>query len=500
MYKFPFKNFRYFLYLLTLYLLFLLFNKIFNIYTFVFILIALSIIYIKNKRIFKKIVYKIIFKNNGRVSFKNKYKAAKNSLEGIEEINNKINDKVKAELFKYEKNKLEEQLKSGDYNVILFGAGSSGKTTIARALLKNIIGRTSPTIGTTKKINSYKIRIPILKRNINIIDTPGLFEASRAGEKREELTVIEASNSDLVLFVIDQDINKYELFLIKKLTELRKKIIIVLNKCDIRSEKQNNLIKENIISITSSENIQLPVVKTIASTKSLPNNLIDSLKTIPDVSNLFKKIIETLDEDGEELLADNILLKCNKLGLISKKVISEQRNTSANKVINKYTWITGGVILINPLPVIDFLTTTSVNVQMIIEISKIYNVVITKKEAIDLSKSLLTTLAKLGILKGGLSVITAALSANFTTIFISKSIQSITSCWLIRIVGLSIIEYFNNGQDWGDGGIQEVIEQVYKLNRREEILNQFIKEAIEKIRIKDDNQSQPKLSPFFQKD
>ena len=233
MYKFPFKNFRYFLYLLTLYLLFLLFNKIFNIYTFVFILIGLSIIYIKNKRIFKKIVYKIIFKNNRRVSFKNKYKAAKNSLEGIEEINNKINDKVKAELFKYEKNKLEEQLKSGDYNVILFGAGSSGKTTIARALLKNIIGRTSPTIGTTKKINSYKIRIPILKRNINIIDTPGLFEASRAGEKREELTVIEASNSDLVLFVIDQDINKYELFLIKKLTELRKKIIIVLNKCDI---------------------------------------------------------------------------------------------------------------------------------------------------------------------------------------------------------------------------------------------------------------------------
>ena len=65
-------------------------------------------------------------------------------------INKKIKDKVKLELFNYEKNKLQSQLNTGDYNVILFGAGSSGKTSIARALLKNIIGKTSPTIGTTK--------------------------------------------------------------------------------------------------------------------------------------------------------------------------------------------------------------------------------------------------------------------------------------------------------------------------------------------------------------
>ena len=500
MYKFIFKYFKYLFILLILYLVLIFISNIFNYYTLIFILTILLFLYIKYKRILKKIAYKLIFKNKKSLPFKNKYRAAKNSLESIEVINNKINDKLEAELLKYEKIKLEKQLKFGDYNVILFGAGSSGKTSIARALLKNLIGKTSPTIGTTKDINSYKIRIPILKRNINIIDTPGLFEASKAGEKREKLTIIEASKSDLILFVIDQDINKYELYLIRELSELRKKIIVVLNKCDMRSEIQNNNIKENIISITSSENIELSVVKTIASPKLLPNNLENSLKSIPDVSNLFKKIIEILDKNGEELLADNILLKCNKLGLISKKVISEQRDTSAKKIINKYTWITGGVILINPLPVVDFLATTSVNVQMILDISKIFNAKITKKEAIDLSKSLLATIAKLGILKGGLSVINTALSVNLTTILISKSIQSITACWLIRIVGLSIIEYFNNGQNWGDNGIQEVIEEIYKLNKREETLNKFIKEAIEKLRVNDNNQSQGKLSTYFQKD
>jgi len=500
MYHFLFKNYRYLLILLFLYFLLTIFRNILNLYSVLIIVIILLIFYSKNKRLFKKIAYKIIFKQQNSFSFRNKYGAAKNSLEAIDEINKKISNKIYGDLLKYEKIKLEKQFKYGDYNVILFGAGSSGKTSIARALLKNLIGKISPTIGTTKDITSYKIRIPILKRNINIIDTPGLFEASKEGQEREDSTIMEASKSDLILFVIDQDINKYELYLIRELLNLKKKIIIVLNKCDLRSEKQNNIIRENIISITSTKHIKLSVIKTIASSKVFSKNLVDSLKITPDVSNLFKEIIETLDANGEELLADNILFRCNKLGLISKNVISEQRNLSANKVINKYTLITGGVILVNPLPVVDFITTTSVNVQMILEISKIYDFKITKKEAVELSKSLLTTLAKLGILKGGLSVITNALASNFTTIFISKSLQSITSCWLIKIVGLSIKKYFNNGKNWGDGGIQEVIEDIYKLNKREDILNNFIREAINNIRINEDPKSQRKLPPYLQSD
>ncbi len=500
MYPFLLKYFKYFIIFIILYLLLTIFRNILNFYSILIILIVCLYFYTKNKRLFKKIAYKIIFKQQNSFNFKNKYGAAKNSLEAVDEINKNISNKIYRDLLKYEKIKLEKQFKSGDYNVTLFGAGSSGKTSIARALLKNLIGKISPTIGTTKDITSYKIRIPILKRNINIIDTPGLFEASKEGQEREDSTLMEASKSDLILFVIDQDINKYELYLIRELSNLNKKIIIVLNKCDLRSEKQNNIIRQNIISITSANNIELSVIKTIALSKTFSNNLVESLKITPDVSNLFREIIETLDAKGEELLADNILFRCNKLGLISKNVISEQRNLSANKVINKYTLITGGVILVNPLPAIDFIATTSVNVQMILEISKIYNFKITKKEAVELSKSLLTTLARLGILKGGLSVISNALASNFTTMFISKSLQSITACWLIKIVGLSIKRYFNQGKNWGDGGIQDVIEDIYKLNKREDILNNFIKEAINNIRINEDAKSQQKLPPYLKND
>ena len=140
---------------------------------------------------------------------------------------------------------------------------------------------------------------------------------------------------------------------------------------------------------------------------------------------------------------------------------------------------------------------THLNVQMILELSNIYEAKITRKEARDLSKSLISTLAKLGILKGGLEIITSVLSVSFTTKFISKSIQSITAGWLIKIVGLSMIEYLQNGQSWGDEGIQEVIDKIYRINKREEVIKNFIKEAISRIETVKDNQSRKKLPPFF---
>ena len=473
-------------------------SRLINIYSILILILILFVLYSLDKKLFKKIIYKILYKDkNYRLGFKNKFNAAKKSLDGLDIINKKIKDKVKLELLNYEKNKLENQLKTGDYNVILFGAGSSGKTSIARSLLKNIIGKTSPTIGTTKEITSYKIRIPILKRNINIIDTPGLFESSKLGEKREKLTILKASNSDLILFVLDQDINKYEQYLIKKLVDLGKKIIIVLNKCDLRSKEENYLIHKNIYNIVALIRKDISVVKTIASPKLPLAKKSDALKIFPEVSNLYREIIETLDENGEELLAENILFRTNKLGLKSKNFISEQRLICSKKLINKYMWITGGVVLVNPLPVIDLLTTTSVNVQMIMELSKIYEVKITSSEAKDLSISLLSALAKVGIVKGGISIISSTLSANFTTVFISKTIQSITSVWIIKIVGFSLIEYFKNDQSWGDEGIQEIVQKIYRLNKKEETLNIFINEAISKLKIKKDNQSFKKLPPYF---
>ena len=85
------KYIKYILLILLLYILFSILVRIINIYTFLFLIIIIYIFYKNDKKLFKKIVYKVIFKNKkNTLSFKNTYGAAKISLKGIEKINKQI--------------------------------------------------------------------------------------------------------------------------------------------------------------------------------------------------------------------------------------------------------------------------------------------------------------------------------------------------------------------------------------------------------------------------
>lgn len=495
-----FKNYyKYIIPLLIIYLIINIVRNIFNIYFLLILIGTILFAYKTNKRLLKKILYKTIFKDK-LYKVNNKVTAAKKTLKGINEIIYQIENKVNIEMINYEKLKIEKQLNTADYNVILFGAGSCGKTSLARGLLKKIVGEISPCIGTTKKSNIYKINIPFLKRNINIIDTPGLFEASFEGERREEKTIKKASKSDLIIFVIDQDLNKYELYLIEQLSKIGKSIIIALNKSDLRSSNQNESIKRNIYNLINEFSGNTQVILTIASPQTIANIGGKPKKQEILVDNLFNEIIDTLDRNGEELLADNILFQCNKLGLISKNIINRQRYASSKKVINRYSWITSGVIFITPLPGIDLIATSAINIQMVIEISKIYGAKLTKEKAIELTKSIVKVLATLGVVKAGMNMFTNLLSTNFTAGFITKSVQSITAAWIIRLVGLAFIQYFEKNQSWGDGGIQEIVQNLYEINKREDLLKDFLKEALHKINLKKNFLNKKQLPPFSQID
>ena len=90
------KYIKYVIFILFIYILFSIIIRTVNIYTFLFLIIIIYIFYNIDKKLFKKIVYKVFFKNKkNTLSFKNTYGAAKISLEGVEKINKKINDKVK---------------------------------------------------------------------------------------------------------------------------------------------------------------------------------------------------------------------------------------------------------------------------------------------------------------------------------------------------------------------------------------------------------------------
>ena len=149
--------------------------------------------------------------------------------------------------------------------------------------------------------------------------------------------------------------------------------------------------------------------------------------------------------------------------------------------MENFKWLGAGVIAATPIPVVDVLATAAVNAQMVIEIGKIYGCELNLERGQELAMSLAKTLASLGIVEGVIKLISTALQLNVATFIIGKAIQGVSAAYLTRIAGKSFIEYFSQNQDWGDGGITEVVQKQFQLTKKDEFVKLFIQDAIAKL-------------------
>ncbi len=407
--------------------------------------------------------------------------AAKQSLKSIEQLTSLIQNNITSEALKIEKNRVEKEFLRGDLLVVIFGTGSSGKTSLIRALLKKIVGEVGASMGSTKRPTSYKLHLKNLTRGIKIIDTPGILEGGEEGFLKEKDSLLSASRADLIIFVLDCDLRSYEMNLIVHLTNIGKKILVVLNKCDLRGEEEEerlvSILKMRCRGLVMSEDI-IPIA---ASPQSIPIIGSHPIQPNPKINQLIQRMAYILHKEGEELIADNILLQCKNLGESGKKLLNKQRLMESKSCVEKYIWVSSGVVMITPLPGIDLLGTAVVNGKMVMDISKIFGVQLTTGRSKELARSVAQTLTGLGIIKGGVSLLSNSLSLHLPTYIIGKTLQSITAAWLTKVAGESFITYFQQDQSWGDGGIQEVVQHHYNVNKRETNLKKFIQAAMTKV-------------------
>jgi len=284
-----------------------------------------------------------------------------------------------------------------------------------------------------------------------------------------------------MLVVIEGDLRSEETRIISSLSKLGKRLLIALNKIDLRGENEEKRLIEILNNRCSDFIDPKDIICTSAApqTISIPGN--KPYQPKPEIDSLIRRLANILHEEGEELIADNILLQCSNLGKEGKKLLVKQRSQSAKKCVDKYGWLSSGVLILTPLPVIDMIAAAAVNAQMVIEIAKIYGVEITKESAKNLAISVGKTLATMGLVQSGVSLISSTLSISLPTLVVSKVIQGVSVSWLTRIAGASFITYFQQDQSWGDGGIQEVVEYHYNLNKRDEYFKSFIRRAYERV-------------------
>ncbi|MEG4858876.1 GTP-binding protein [Microcoleus sp. K1-B6] len=410
-----------------------------------------------------------------------KSEAASENLKAIRQQVDRIQDEVARQALLLRAREIEASMARGSVRVVVFGTGSAGKTSAVNALVGRMAGQVGAPMGTTEVGETYTLKLKGIDRELAITDTPGILEAGVAGTYREELARQLAARADLILFVLDGDLRKSEYEPLRTLAEIGKRSIVVFNKVDLYPDTDRDEILDRLRQRVKGFVSAMDVVAISANPQKVVLEDGTIFQPDPDIMPLIRRVAAILRAEGEDLIADNILLQSQHLGDQARKLIDAQRRRQADKAVERFQWIGAGVIAVTPLPVVDLLATAAVNAQMVVEIAKIYGCELNIDRAKELALSLAKTLASLGIVEGVIQVVSRALQLSVAGFVLGKAIQAVSAAYLTRIAGKSFIEYFRHDQDWGDGGITEVVQRQFQLNRKDEFVKAFVKDAIARV-------------------
>ncbi|QHJ72381.1 GTP-binding protein [Planococcus halotolerans] len=249
-------------------------------------------------------------------------------------------------MFENEMKKVNDMLEQ-DLLISLIGEVNAGKSSTVNKIIGEDIASTNPMPGETVSVDPYNMRG---LENIKFMDTPGLNDPNDENPKK---TLEFVQKSDVVLFFLNaagtvfSDSEKEKFTAIEK---NNKDILIVLNKIDAA---------ENIPSL-----IQFVKNHTKNKYKVIPI----SSKTGENLEDLKREILVMLEKKGKDLLF--------------AKSMKEKSAAATRWIVG--AGVSAGIIGASPIPGSDVVPLTSLQVGLIIKLSKLYDKPLSKKAAKDM--------------------------------------------------------------------------------------------------------------------
>ena len=407
-----------------------------------------------------------------------------------------------------------EKLDRSLIQIAAFGLVGRGKSSILNALVGQEIFTTGPLHGVTRTIKGVNWQLssddtfPNLARltlngqgnaQVQLLDTPGIDEVD--GQTREILACQVAQQVDLILFIISGDMTKVEFSALAKLREAGKPMILVFNKIDQYPEVDRLAIYEKIASERVKELLSPDEIVMVAASPLLAETIREQdgrLKTQrfrgkPQIEALKLKILEILEREGKSLVALNSMLYADEVNeqIVARKMAIRDRG--ANQLIQKAVMIKASAIALNPVTVLDLLTGAVIDLAMILALSRLYGIDLTRQGAIALLQKIALNmggisasefLAVLGLssLKGllGLSIpATGGISLlPYTSIALTQAGVAGVSCYAIGQVTKT---YLANGATWGPDGPKAVVASILDSLDETSILNRIKRELGSKL-------------------
>ena len=372
-----------------------------------------------------------------------------------------------------------DKLEHDHLHIAVFGRVSVGKSALVNALLGEQRFSTSPLHGETRSVQQGRWK-EFHDGNVYLIDTPGINEVE--GKDRERLAHEVAGRADLVLFVVDGDLTRIELEALQTLAELRRPLLLVLNKVDRYSAEErghlSEILQQRTQGLLHSENLVMaaanPAPQWVIRVDEDGHESEHQRRPAADVVALKNRLWQILEQEGKTLAALNASLFAGALSdQVAERVLTARR-TLGERVIRTWCVAKGVAVALNPVPVADLVAAAVVDVSMVVHLSRSYGLPLTRSEAGSLVKTigaqmllLMGTVWAVNLVSSALKLGTGGLSAVVT-----GGAQGAVAYYSTYVVGQAAERYLANGKSWGEAGPKLAVKEILDSLDRESVIDQ----------------------------
>ena len=381
------------------------------------------------------------------------------------------------------------KLENGHLHIAVFGRVSVGKSSVLNALLGKQTFSVSILHGETKTEGIAEWQ-EVDAGGVYLIDTPGINEID--GEERERLAHEVASRSDLLLFVIDSDLTDVELNALKMVADTNRPIILVVNKADQYNEEEvlqlRTIIRKRVSGIIAAENIVFSAASPSKQTVIMVDEEGNEKETVRqrpvDILNLKSRLWDIIEAEGKTLSALNASLFAGNLSEQLGDKLLETRKQVGEDTIHMYCIGKGVAVALNPIPVADLLAAAAIDVSMVIHLSKIYGLPMSKSEAGDLIKTIAAQMLVLYATFWGIHLASSALkigTVGFSTI-VTGVAQGAVAWYSTLVVGRVAEDYLAKGKSWGETGPKLTVQNILDSLDRDSVMNDAKEEIVQYLK------------------
>ncbi|GAB4132342.1 MAG: DUF697 domain-containing protein [Cyanobacteria bacterium J069] len=368
---------------------------------------------------------------------------------------------------------LRTELDRDQLNVAIIGGKSVGKTTLAQRLTADWL--------------------PSVPQTVTLTDTPALFDALDA---TSEIAI--AAAADLVVFVASGDITDSEFQVLKELSRQHQRIVLAFNKQDQYLPGDRPLILQQIRERLLG---QVPVQEVVAIAAApaplkvrqhQPDGTIQETleQPAPDLAPLTERLTGIISVAGPQLVLNTTLRRAAALKANILASLNQLRRDRAMPLIEQAQWIAGAAAFATPMPSLDLLATGAINVQMVMDLGKVYQQAFSMEQAKAIATTMAETMVKLGLVEVSTQAIAPLLKSHLATFAVGGALQGVSAAYLTRVAGLSLVTYFEEQSPTaapaGEFALKrdrliQSIKAVFQNNQRTDFLQTLVQQAAKQL-------------------